>query len=239
MRPEKPSSSSPVKTCRQCGTEFTRRADGGPQWRKRRFCSVACANVAQGGRAGAPIKACVGCGAMFERGQMKPSHWRRRRYCSHACYCARGEAVSFWERTTKTDGCWIWRGPIGRGGYGVTHDGDGHWMAAHRRAWLLARGTLPPAMDVLHGCDNRACVNPAHLRLGTAADNARDRARRWRGRRGESSSKPSRLHRRDIMRIRALAAAGVRQAALAESFGCTIHNISAVVRRVTWRHVAP
>jgi hypothetical protein len=68
-------------------------------------------------------------------------------------------------------GCWLWRGERSR--YG-TYDG----RAAHRASWELHQGkAIAPGLVVLHGCDVKGCVNPAHLRPGTARENARDAAR--------------------------------------------------------------
>lgn len=72
-------------------------------------------------------------------------------------------------------GCFLWVGGQNGRGYGAIGKGgrDG-WMLAHRVAWEIARGSIPVGMHVLHRCDVTWCVNPAHLFLGTAADNARD-----------------------------------------------------------------
>ena len=80
----------------------------------------------------------------------------------------------FWKRVRKTDGCWEWRGTKkGAGSYGrYKHDGKMH--RAHRFAYVLTHGPIPDGLLVLHSCDNRGCVNPQHLRLGTAKDNVRD-----------------------------------------------------------------
>lgn len=78
-------------------------------------------------------------------------------------------------------GCWLWLAAGGRGGYGVIklpHSKKN--SSAHRVAFELYVGPVPPGMCVLHRCDTRACVNPAHLFLGTYEDNAHDMIRKGR-----------------------------------------------------------
>ena len=70
-----------------------------------------------------------------------------------------------------SDGCWEWsRSQNGRG-YGVIYF-DGKLHLAHRASWLLAHGTWPtPGLVIDHECNNRACVNPEHLREMTSGEN--------------------------------------------------------------------
>jgi hypothetical protein len=76
----------------------------------------------------------------------------------------------------KNNGCWEWNGPrvagYGRVGF------NGKDCYAHRIQWVIQFGDIPDNLYVLHKCDNRPCVNPDHLYLGTAKDNARDREER-------------------------------------------------------------
>lgn len=84
----------------------------------------------------------------------------------------------------KTTGCWEWTASCGEGGYGqfVTSVKDGHkWYRAHRFSYITHRGSIPEGMVVMHSCDNPRCVNPDHLRLGTQADNIKDREEKCRG----------------------------------------------------------
>lgn len=75
-------------------------------------------------------------------------------------------------------GCWLWLHGTQKFGYGFfKHAGE---VNAHRVAWLLYRGQIPPKMHVLHHCDVPQCVNPEHLFLGTQADNMKDCARKGR-----------------------------------------------------------
>lgn len=72
----------------------------------------------------------------------------------------------------KTRTCWFWIGCLSGRGYGKFKLGN--LMEAHRAAWLLFKGPIPNGMQVLHHCDTKQCVNPAHLFVGTQIDNMRD-----------------------------------------------------------------
>lgn len=156
-----------------------------------------------------------------------------------------GRAALFWSKVDKAEGgCWTWKGSLFKpSGYGQ------FWVAgsptiASRVAWCLTFGPIPDGMCVLHRCDNRPCVNPDHLFLGTKADNNRDRAQK--GRNGNSGAPPGErngnasLTAHDVMKLRSLYSANNKRPKygdLAKRFGIAASTVAAIVNRRTWKHV--
>ena len=84
----------------------------------------------------------------------------------------------FWEKVDTSGECWEWVAARDRTGYGLfkwRHGDDGmRNIVAHRASYMLLVGPIPGGMKVLHRCDNRPCVRPDHLFLGTQSDNMLD-----------------------------------------------------------------
>jgi hypothetical protein len=138
--------------------------------------------------------------------------------------------------------CWPWLRAKYRNGYGQYGHGGGRNELAHRLAFRIFNGPIPPGMDVCHTCDVRACVNPAHLFLGTRADNLRDAARKNRlsrthQKRG-SAHPAAKLTEADIPVIRARIATGEAKRWVAADYGVSDCLIGLIARRRAWRHVA-
>jgi hypothetical protein len=143
------------------------------------------------------------------------------------------EALSIPE---PNSGCWLWLGYGCHKGYGRIYEGK-RPIRAHRASWTVHRGTIPGGMHVCHRCDNRCCVNPDHLFLGTNADNQRDKVRKGRHVAGISrghSNGASKLTEENVLEI---LASKLGPRALATQFGVNPATIHQIRTGVTWRHV--
>lgn len=136
------------------------------------------------------------------------------------------------------DECWNWQGNVNNQGYG-TFGFRQKAVAAHRAAYEVANGPIPNGLCVCHSCDNRKCCNPAHLWLGTVADNNVDKVKK-----GRSYIPPlgidhpnAKLTNEGVAEMRRLFAAGVGVKALAQRFGVHHKTVRYVLDRKTWRHV--
>lgn len=136
--------------------------------------------------------------------------------------------------TREVGDCLEWTGARTPNGYG--HLGyQGRDIGAHRLAWMLANGRDPGEGHVLHSCDNRPCINPAHLSLGTALQNARDKMMRGRGMIG-AEVPGSVLTREAVTAIREeYARGGTTYSKLGLKHGVSMENIHYVVKMKTWK----
>lgn len=145
------------------------------------------------------------------------------------------------DRSGGLDACWLWTGPVNKGGYGQIQR-NGKNIGVHRAAYELAHGEIPQGMSVCHNCpegDNPRCCNERHLWLGTHRENIHDRDRKGRAFTpfGELDGK-HKLTESDVVQARKLASEGVKQKDIAAIYNVTPTAISLVVNRINWKHVA-
>lgn len=142
----------------------------------------------------------------------------------------------FWAKVHKSaDGCWVWFGCRGQNGYGnFAPSGFGSKASVHRFSYEAAYGAIPEGFLVLHRCDNKLCVRPGHLFLGTHQDNARDMVSKGRSRKGETHH-AARLTREDVAEIRRrYAQGGITHRALAQQYGVGQMQICRIINGVRW-----
>lgn len=133
-------------------------------------------------------------------------------------------------------GCWMWQSTLNFHGYGVFGWNETE-VRANRVSYELFNGPIAEGLIVRHTCDTPACVQPAHLILGTMADNSRDMTDRERQCRGEKFSS-SKLTDSAVREIRDLYASGTAlQRDLAQRFGISQTTVSTVVNRKAWKHI--
>lgn len=165
--------------------------------------------------------------------------------------CGRWAALAerFWSKVERCGDCWLWRGAIGKNGYGNLHvgstrDGSRAAMSAHRVAFELAGGD-PAVPVVMHRCDTKACVRPSHLVGGSQSENVRDCMAKGRHRPGRGGPRPqigekngrSKINAAAASQIRAMAAAAASWSEIGKLFGISDTHAARVARGENWRHV--
>jgi hypothetical protein len=143
----------------------------------------------------------------------------------------------FWKFVRKTDSCWEWKGSKFRTGYSRISV-RGKSRLAHRVSFALNVGEIPEGMLICHRCDNRWCVNPEHLFIGSHADNAGDMLSKGRSSRGEKNSH-SKLTEQAVLEIRQLQSQGLRGIEIAKLFGVDVATISHIKVGRHWKHLLP
>lgn len=143
-------------------------------------------------------------------------------------------AERFWEKVDRTGTCWLWTAHCNNRGYGWFYDQRKNRPAfAHRIAWELENGPVPPGLHVLHHCDTPPCVRPLHLFTGTLADNSADMKAKGRSPRtiGDRNGK-SKITEAEADEIRRLwAAGGITQIALGAEYGIHSSHVSRIVNQ--------
>jgi hypothetical protein len=149
----------------------------------------------------------------------------------------------FWRRVEKGDGCWTWKSSHFPNGYASLHLNKNKWLLAHRLAYQLIIGEIPSGLIVMHLCDNRGCVRPDHLRLGTQTDNMHDASMKGRlpGGTGQEPGEAHAMARLTANQIREIretySQGGISQRILGIRYGVCQTHIGQIVRRQTWKCV--
>lgn len=134
------------------------------------------------------------------------------------------------DRSAGPDACWPWLGYVDQQGYGVTAAST----RAHMSVWRQKTGLAAPrGLVIRHTCDNRRCCNPAHLELGTHADNVRDRVERGRSAKGETHGRA----KLDSAQALAIYNSPETAAQLARDYGLDASTVRAIKRGKTWASV--
>jgi hypothetical protein len=124
----------------------------------------------------------------------------------------------FWDMVREAaSGCWEWTGTLRPNGYGLWRQ-----TQAHRQAWEYVNGYIPKGLYVCHKCDNRRCVNPGHLFLGTPLENSLDAKKKGRTNGGKQRGV---THVGKHAQVLAMLEAGKTRKEAAEALGMTDRNV--------------
>lgn len=164
----------------------------------------------------------------------------RAKLC-RTCYEARGHSpieALFWSKVDKRGAseCWNWTAGLFKTGYGKFNI-NGKLRRAHRVSWEFANGRpAPDDLDICHTCDNRACVNPAHLFLGTRSDNMKDAVKKGRAKGLIPSGERHPSARLTAQQAREIRNSTEDALAVAARYGITRTHVYQIRLGLKWKH---
>lgn len=150
----------------------------------------------------------------------------------------------FWSKVDKNadNGCWEWTGCI-RNGYGRISINDKMYQA-HRVSWEIVNGEIPEGLFICHHCDNRKCIKPSHLFLGTNSDNMQDMIKKGRGNFNHPNIKigekngASKLKNHEVRAIKHLAQSKIASInSLRKLYNISYNTIHCLLNEKTWKHI--
>ena len=128
-------------------------------------------------------------------------------------------------------GCWEWQRGFTKSGYGELRVNRRN-VKAHRLSWILHCGTIPTGLQVCHHCDNKRCVNPAHLFVGTGGDNARDARDK-----GIAYVARAKLTEVKVMAMRQRRVNGGSYGEIAKEFQVNRNSVPGIIKGRAWSHL--
>lgn len=239
------------RICQTCSNTFLARPYS-PGSGRGRFCSLRCASKAKPHPSTKVKQTCQICNTVFMVTECEVK--RGAKFCSRECYRRSMRLPvdrQFLERLDTKSGtdCILWIGNQSVMGYGLLASQDNgrkRLVLAHRFAFEMAYGPIPPGMQVLHRCDAdypagnityRRCVNPLHLFMGDHADNMADKVAKGRQRKGEGCHL-AKLTEKQVRSIRSsYAAGGVTQKQLAIEHDISLSAVIGIIKRRSWKHI--
>ncbi len=170
---------------------------------------------------------------MIDRADLQPGDLAKRKR-GNPCQPVKDRLLA---RIVKTDaGCWEWQGALCKvTGYGhISRLGEN--IGAHVASYLEFKGEIPAGQCVLHACDNRPCINPEHLFLGTKADNTADAKikRRFKLHVFKPGENIKKLNQRTADIIRWMQRSGWKASELAEIYGVSKTSVHGVMQGLSY-----
>lgn len=142
----------------------------------------------------------------------------------------------FYSKIKKTPTCWLWLGFKKETGYGRINI-NGKNYGAHRISYILHKGRISKNLEVCHTCDNRSCVNPKHLFLGTHQENMADMTAKGRTLKGEKNGR-CRLKKIQIKEIlKKIKQKKYTNTEIAKQYSISNSHVSAIKSGKRWRHL--
>lgn len=146
------------------------------------------------------------------------------------------EVERFWAKTQLSEsGCIEWTACLNGRGYGQFRPSKQRKnITAHRYSWILANGPIPEGLCVCHTCDNRICVNPEHLFLGTPAENSADMVEKGRGRGAKRSGTLNPRCKLTEIQVEAVRKSSASLRSIAQTFGISKSQVHRIRNGESW-----